>query len=99
VLVALTIAREPISVDLIADFSGIERRARIQEVLDEWSPFLQAVEVEEKQARYRLYHESFHDFIAAKDQVREEGVDLKAANWKAADSLWRELFPGEETRG
>lgn len=98
VLVALTIAREPISIDLISDFTGIDRRARIQEVLAEWSPFLQAVVVqegEERQARYRLYHESFHDFIADKDQVREEGVDLVAANRKAADSLWRELYPEE----
>jgi CHAT domain-containing protein/AAA ATPase-like protein len=96
VLVALAIAREPISVSLISDFSGIKGRARIQEVLDEWSPFLQAAEVQEgdeMRTRYRLYHESFHDFIAAKDQVQQEKVDLKEANRKAADSLWRELFP------
>jgi hypothetical protein len=96
VLVALAIAREPISIPLISDFSGIKKRARIQEVLDEWSPFLQATEVMdegETRTRYRLYHESFHDFIAAKDQVQQERVDLKEANRLAADSLWRELFP------
>jgi hypothetical protein len=27
------------------------------------------------------------------DQVQQEKVDLKEANRKAADSLWRELFP------
>lgn len=96
VLVALAIAREPISLDLIAEFSGIERRARIQDVLEEWSPFLQTTEVwskEHSQTRYRLYHASFFDFIAAKDQVRQERVDLKAANLRAADPLWNMLFP------
>jgi hypothetical protein len=96
VLVALTIAKEPISMDLIADFSGIDRRARIQQVLDEWAGFLQPVEVEEegtREIRWRLYHESFFDFIANKDQVAAERIDLKAAHGQAADALWRTLYP------
>lgn len=96
VLVALTIAKEPISMDLIAEFSGVRQRARIQAVLEEWAAFLQPIEAQEegeKETRWRLYHESFHDFIAEKDQVKERGVDLKAAHGKAADALWNALYP------
>jgi hypothetical protein len=96
VLVALAIAKEPISMDLIADFSGVEKRSQIRAALDEWAAFLQPAEVEEdgtKETRWRLYHDSFHDFIAAKDQVQDELVDLRAAHSKAADALWRALYP------
>jgi hypothetical protein len=96
VLVALTIAKEPISMDLIADFSGVQKRSQICAALDELIPFLQSIEAEEngvKETRWRLYHDSFHDFIAAKDQVRDESVDLRVAHGKAADALWRKLYP------
>lgn len=96
VLVALAIAKEPISMDLIADFSGVEKRTHIRAALDEWAAFLQPAEFEEggaKEIRWRLYHDSFHDFIAAKDQVQDELVDLRAAHGKAADALWRALYP------
>jgi hypothetical protein len=97
VLVALAIAKEPISANLIADFSRVGDRARIQVALEEWSQFLQPVEAQDDggkpQKRYRLYHESFHDFIKGKDQIREKGVDLTAGNKQAADALWRSLYP------
>ena len=32
------------------------------------------------------------DFIAAKDQIREEGVDLMAANRRVAESLSQDLL-------
>ncbi|HSK80757.1 MAG TPA: AAA family ATPase, partial [Thermoanaerobaculia bacterium] len=96
VLVALAIAKEPISMDLIADFSGVEKRTQIRAALDEWAAFLHSAEVEEdgtKETRWRLYHDSFHDFIEAKDLVQDELVDLKAAHGKAADALWNALYP------
>lgn len=97
VLVALTVAKEPISIDLIGDFSKVKERARLQLALEEWSQFLDSKEVEDDdkrpQKRYRLYHDSFHDFIAKKDQVKEKGVDLVAANRQVADVLWQDLFP------
>jgi hypothetical protein len=95
VLVALTIAKEPISLELIAEFSHI-KLPRILQVLAEWAPLLQPIEVEEeghREIRWRLYHDSFHDFVAAKDQVRGERVDLKAAHGKVADALWKALYP------
>jgi len=96
VLVALTIAKEPISLELISKFSQVKQSAHIHEVLAEWAGFLQPAEVEEageRETRWRLYHDSFHDFIAAKDQVKGEQVDLKVAHGMAADALWEELYP------
>ncbi|MES1243467.1 MAG: CHAT domain-containing protein [Acidobacteriota bacterium] len=99
VLVGLTVAREPISTGLISDFSGIQDRARVQMALDEWSQFLQPISVEDgddgPELRYRLYHDSFHDFIKGKDQVKEKGVDLMEANRRVADVLWGDLLSEE----
>jgi len=96
VLIALAIAKEPISVNLIADFSNVENSAHILQALEDWSQFLQPVEAQgddgKPQKRYRLYHDSFLDFIGKKDQV-EAGVNLVAANRQAADALWRSLYP------
>lgn len=96
VLVALTIAKEPISLNLIRDFSGVQRDSRVQAVVDEWAPFLQPLEMEEegeREIRWRLYHESFFDFVTRKDQVEAERVDLKKAHGQAADVLWQTLYP------
>jgi len=96
VLVALTVVKEPVSVDLIADFSDVADRARILWVLEEWDQFLFSAQVQDEagdvQTRYRLYHDSFHDFIAGKDEVEGERVNLKAAHGQIADVLWRELY-------
>jgi hypothetical protein len=94
VLVALTVVKEPVSVDLMAEFSGIPEHRRIRSVLADWDAFLYSIEVDEagrKQKRYRLYHASFYDFIAAKDEIAGEHVDLKAAHGRIADVLWKEL--------
>jgi len=95
VLVVLAVVKEPVSVDLIADFSGVDRR-RIRAVLAGWDPFLYAAEVEgddgERQKRYRLYHASFQEFIEDKDEVAGEGVDLKKTHGDVADVLWKELY-------
>lgn len=96
VLVALTVAKEPVSLELISDFSQVKQLSRIHEVLAEWAAFLQPMEVDEegdRETRWRLYHDSFHEFIAAKDQVKGERVDLKAAHGMAADALWQALYP------
>ncbi len=96
VLVALTIVDEPVSIDLIQDFSSVKRRSRVREVLDEWAQFLYATEATyddgRPQKRYRIYHASFQDFVAAKDEVADERVDLKAAHGKIADRLLEEMY-------
>lgn len=98
VLMALTVVKEPVSVELIADFSGIEDRAAIREVIYEWQQFLHEEPVEYeggRQLRYRIYHASFHDFIVRKEEVGEELVSRKAAHARIADNLWSELFGNE----
>jgi len=46
----------------------------------------------ERQRRYRLYHASFFEFIASKQEVADERVDLKAMHGQIADTLWNDLF-------
>jgi hypothetical protein len=98
VIVALTVVLEPVSIDLISDFSKVQRRSRIRAVLRDWAPFLHEEVVEYEggtQRRYRLYHASFFDFIAKKQEVADERVDLKAAHGQIADRLWEDLFGDE----
>jgi hypothetical protein len=96
VLVALTVIKEPISIELIQKFSGVDDRRRIRTVLNEWEPLLYTASVKDEEGqigkRYRLYHASFHDFIAAKDEVADERVTLKGANLRIADVLLEEMY-------
>lgn len=95
VITALTVVKEPVSIDLIVDFSYIEDRRRIRAVLRDFDPFIFKDDVEYEartQRRYRWYHASFFEFIAAKEDVADERVDLVAANKKIADRLWSDLF-------
>jgi hypothetical protein len=96
VLVALTVVKEPVSIDLIEDFAGVKDRKRIWTVLQEWDQFLytkqERDDAGQPQKRYRLYHESFHDFIAAKDEVADERVTLKGAHARISEVLWQDLY-------
>jgi CHAT domain/NACHT domain len=96
VLVALTVSREPISLDRIEEFSQVQDRRWILTVVKEWDQFLYTTLAEDDggrpQKRYRIYHTSFQEFIARKDEVADERVSLTAAHGKIADSLWRELY-------
>lgn len=98
VVMALTVVKEPVSIDLIADFSKVQERARVREVLHEWGQFLHEEQVPYEgglQKRYHVYHASFHDFIAKKEEVEDERVSRKAAHKQIADVLWSELFGNE----
>jgi hypothetical protein len=96
VLVALTVIKEPISIDLIQKFAGVEERRRIRAVLNEWEPLLYTASAKDEEGhvrkRYRLYHASFHDFVAAKDELADERVSLKGANARIADVLLEEMY-------
>ena len=107
IVMALTRVKLPVSIDLIAKFSGVEERSRIRSVLQDWGQFLHQEVVDnagEPQKRYRIYHESFLDFIAELDEVndsvgeraeRAEGVDISQTNKKIADVLWQGLYGDE----
>jgi len=90
VLVALTVTKRSISVDLISKFSKVSQLARVYDVLEEWKQFLYEESVltdDIRQKRYRLYHDDFHDFITRKDQVVSEKVDLARAEKQIINSL------------
>ncbi len=92
VVLALTQVKKPVSIDLMANFSGILEHARILNVLAEWEQFLYKEEQLYKgdlQMRYRIYHDTFNDFLKHLEEVKEKGVDLKAANKKQTEYLRR----------
>jgi len=94
IVIALSLVKEPISLDLISDFSSVKDLRRIRSVLHEWQQFLyiQTIETDTgKQKRWRVYHDSFREFIANKDEVEGEHVDLKKAHKIITDSLWNDL--------
>lgn len=96
ILAALTAVKEPVSIDLIAAFSEVEDLRRIHGVLSEWDSFLYQTVVEdeetgERERRYRIYHDSFHDYVA-------ERVDLKVTHGKIADVLWNSLYGEAEAK-
>lgn len=91
VLVALTAVKEPISIDLVGRFSGLLDRRRVRPVLEEWAQFLYVAKEMDEAGRprklYRLYHASFFDFIAAKEPVEDERVNLEEAHRRIAEAL------------
>lgn len=96
VVLALTVVKEAVSLSLLADFSGVKERARIRKVLSEWAPFLYVEQAEESgEKRYRLYHASFYDFIASREEVADERVSLENARQKIVDRFWENMFDDE----
>jgi hypothetical protein len=85
--------RQPVSQSLITEFAD-EDALTVQEVLDEWAPFLRK-HFTEGQTRYSVYHTSFRDFLHRKDIVQAAGVTVKDINALIADNLWAELFGNE----
>ena len=95
VVIALTLVKEAISINLIADFSKVPEKDRIRSVLKQWQQFLYESQVAYQgglQTRYRMYHASFHDFLAKKEEIADEHVDLIAAHGQIADTMWDDLF-------
>jgi hypothetical protein len=98
VLMALTVVKRPVSIDLLANFSEVREQARIREVLHEWAPFLHEELVPydgSLQKRYRLYHMSFYEFIAKQEEVQDERVSREEALKRLVDALWPERLRHE----
>jgi len=76
VLGALTVIEDPVSLDWITQLSGGVDRRWAREVLQQWRPFLHLSQREDedglRQTLYRIYHQSFHDFLIGKDEVADE---------------------------
>ena len=85
--------REPVSRELIGEFSG-EDAFTVQEVLDEWEQFLHNDKVD-GETRYSVYHLSFCDFLARKDIVQAAGMTLQGINALIANNLTQGVFGDE----
>ena len=99
IIVALTVVEEAVPIDLIADFSGIQQRAYIREVLHEWAQFLHEEQVLYKgnlQKLYRFYHASFYDFMVKQEEREDERVSLQKARKQIADNLLSKWLGDEE---
>lgn len=95
VIIALTVVKEPVSFDLLVDFSYIEDKRKIHAVLKDFDQFIYIMDVDYdggKQRRYRWYHASFFEFIAMKEEVAEERVDLVEGHRKIANKMWNDLY-------
>ncbi len=95
VIIALTVVKEPVSIDLLVDFSYIEDKRKVRAVLSDFDQFIYKADVDYdggKQRRYRWYHASFFEFIAQKEEVADERVSLVEGHRKIADKMWNELF-------
>jgi hypothetical protein len=95
VVYVLSVANRPVSRREIARF-GSDADVRldeltVQEVLDDWEPFLHRTRADGR-ARYSIYHNSFRDFLHAKEIVQASGESLTDVHRLIADDLWRDLF-------
>lgn len=85
-------ARQPVSRELIADFSKQDELG-VQSVLDDWGQFLRE-QYEEGERYFSLYHTSFRDFLHRKDIVQAAGVTIEGINDLIADNLmqtWKSM--------
>lgn len=97
VLTVLAAAQEPISIAQIASFSRVTQRSRVRAVLDEWRAFIHEQRDPAGEAaewRYRLYHLSFLEFIAARSEIADERVDLRLTHERIARTLLDDLELG-----
>ena len=101
IVIALSVVEEPVSIELISKFSHVGDLRRIRSVLQEWEQFLYERKVQnvgEVQRQWRVYHDSFREFIASKDEVEDEHVNLKTAHGMIADVLWQDLFGSDKVQ-
>ncbi len=92
VLLALSEALESVSIELLMEFSGVSSRSRVRAVLNDWTEFLHRTlrsKGSEREYIYRIYHDSFRDFVAAQEEVEDERIDRQSARRRIAESLWK----------
>lgn len=64
----------------------------IQDVIDEWIQFLHKLIVQ-KETCYKIYHQSFQDFLHEEETVKAVGSDyLRKIKVTKADVLWEGIF-------
>jgi hypothetical protein len=85
VICYLAAAMEPATIWQIADWSKIAP-ARVLAAIRDWREFLDE-ETTGEQKRYRIYHASFQDFLADKDEAKE--INLRQTHSTVANELLR----------
>jgi hypothetical protein len=100
VLVVLSVVREAVSTEVIREFLEIDLNL-IRVVIEEWIEFLNVEPPDEGDVllKYRLYHASFFDFIASRQEIKEERVNLKAMNIRITNVLWNARFNNQSPGG
>ncbi len=87
--------KKPVSTTLIMEYSEVNDKRRVNEVLHDFDQFLYTVGIEydgQLTTCYRWYHASFFDFIASKEEVADELVDLRKAAERVANKMWTDLM-------
>jgi hypothetical protein len=92
VIYLLTKSRKPVSCDILADFAE-EDALDLQEVLDDWEPFLGRNS--DTPPDYSINHASFQRFLHRKDVVQKAGVSLRDIETAISDNLWEDLYGDE----
>jgi hypothetical protein len=98
VLAALMATKQPIPFSLIARYARVAETRLVRETLREWRPFLEVTEVDGGSGRrerlYSLYHESFHDFLAGKEEMEESRTVFTAEELDILAGAERRLLEG-----
>jgi serine/threonine-protein kinase len=77
VISVLAVAREPLTMEEIVKFVrrgfpefGLLAAREVRAIVNQWRPFL-AQTIMEHRVCYRIYHNSFREFLASKEDVEE----------------------------
>lgn len=91
--------RRPVSRELLTALASTSEMptdaVTIQETLDQWAAFLHRSR-DDGVTFYRVYHETFREFLHRKEGVQAAGLTLKGINADIADALWHDVFPNDE---
>ncbi|MDJ0658931.1 MAG: hypothetical protein QNJ42_05510 [Crocosphaera sp.] len=95
----LTVVSRPISRQLLSEFATVGElqvtEFKVQEVLKEWSQFIDKIPMGEE-IRYKVYHQSFADFLKSDEMVKAAGVEISNIHGLIADKLWQELYDDDD---
>ncbi len=79
VIYVLAVSRTPTTAEQMAGILRSKDVPAVSKLINQWREFLQASKVEEKPF-YRIYHSSFSDFLAKKDNVKDAGARARRAH-------------------
>lgn len=95
----LTVVSRPVSRQLLSEFATVGElqvtEYKVQQVLNEWSQFINKIPVD-GETRYKVYHQSFADFLKSDEMVKAAGVEITNIHGLIADKLWQDLYGDDE---